>query len=127
MPRTSHKVSLQVRLPKTAKRTIATIIPAQAARPPFSKFFWSFESFIALKIFRKDNKKPLLMGKKEGKNNIKIMKKIRNSVCQCLSSCFDGAKIGNFLLRATLFPFFFGKKCCAHRVASNHCLAAITN
>ena len=24
-----------------------------------------------------DNKKPLLMGKKEGKNNIKIMKKIR--------------------------------------------------
>ncbi len=25
----------------------------------------------------KHNKKPLLMGKKEGKNNIKIMKKIR--------------------------------------------------
>lgn len=25
----------------------------------------------------KSNKKPLLMGKKEGKNNIKIMKKIR--------------------------------------------------
>ena len=67
------------------------------------------------------------MGKKEGKNNIKIMKKIRISVCQGFSSYFDGAKVGKILLRATLFPIFFEKKCCAHHVASNHCLAAITN
>lgn len=56
------------------------------------------------------NKKPLLMGKKEGKNNIKIMKKIRSSVCQGFPSCFDGAKIGKFLLRATHPPDFFQKK-----------------
>ena len=70
------------------------------------------------------------MGKKEGKNNIKIMKKIRSSVCQSFPSCFDGAKIGKFLLRATHPPDFFQKNekmCCAHRGASNHCLAAITN
>ena len=50
------------------------------------------------------------MGKKEGKNNIKIMKKIRSSVCQGFPSCFDGAKIGKFLLRATHPLDFFQKK-----------------
>ena len=54
----SHRLSFHVRLPKTAKSTTATTIPAHAARPPFSKFFWSFESFIALKFSAKITKNP---------------------------------------------------------------------
>jgi len=41
------------------------------------KTIWGCFLFFVDKFLKTTNKKPLLMGKKEGKNNIKIMKKIR--------------------------------------------------
>ena len=56
-----------------------------------SYFFFIYACNITKKIrnsgglFGQKHKKPLLMGKKEGKNNIKIMKKIRIWFSQCFS------------------------------------------
>ena len=50
----------------------------------------------------KYNKKPLLMGKKEGKNNIKIMKKIRLYFFSMLSHQKSDAKISIIFIRGTL-------------------------
>ena len=49
-PRINQRVSPQVCRPKMATSTLKTTIPAQPARRPFSMFFLSFVSFIALKF-----------------------------------------------------------------------------
>lgn len=48
------------------------------------------------------------MGKKEGKNNIKIMKKIRIWFFNALASKTD-AKISIIFIHGTLLDIFFGK------------------
>jgi len=59
--------------------TITTAVPITSLRPTLPAVIMQvgFENISAQTHSAILNKKPLLMGKKEGKNNIKIMKKIR--------------------------------------------------